>query len=332
MNGSRPALRLREPGAHRAARDRAGPLWTLALLAVAALMVATAGGLFEERVDATTGVSLRDEMRRPASDTRVAAADTHTAATDSRLAVRDAPPLLPTQRFATIALDARQLVANVAMARLALGAEMMGDALDHVQAAIPIAERLIAGHAAGTPAWLPVQDDERVVHTLDDSLAHRHEQPLLAAEAHAVRTQRTVDPQHVLAELQLANRALERGDDVAAAAALEAADASVVAETNVLDLPLERVRDNLVLARELAADRDYGSAADALGFARAALADAELADASLRKRADAIALRHEIDALQARIGPVEPAGIRALRDRLHDGWTTTSAWLRTHAP
>lgn len=292
------------------------PAWTLGLLAVAALVVATAGGLFGEHGDATQPL---------------VAEATHGAPTTPGNVAPSATVVRPGQRFATIALDARQLMADVAIARLALGAELVGDAREHVHTAIPIAERLIAERAGGERDWLPLQDDERVVRTLDDSLARRHEQPLLAAEAHAVRTHRALDPGRILAKLRVADEALSRGDVVASATALEGAEASVVAETNVRDLPLERVHDNLVLARELATDREFSGATDALGFARAALADAELADATLRRRPEVTELQREIAALQAQLGPAEPAGLHALRERLHGWWTNASAWLNASA-
>jgi hypothetical protein len=321
----------------RSAAGPARPAWTLALLAVAALVVATAGGLFGERVDAPAAAATPESTpTSTAPDGAAANVQPAPAATASPggASTKVATPVaagFPEQRFATIALDARQLMADVAIARLALGAELEGDARDHVEAAMPIAARLIADRAPGDPAWLPLQDEERVVRTLDDSLARRHEQPLLAAEAHAVRTHRALDPKLLLAKLHVADEALIRGDPVAAATALEGAEASVVAETNVRDLPLERVHDNLVLARELATDREFTGAADALGFARAALADAELADGTLRRRPEVAELQREIAALQAQLGPAEPAGLHALRERLHGWWTNASAWLTARA-
>jgi hypothetical protein len=175
---------------------------------------------------------------------------------------------------------------------------------------------------------VPLQEDERVVRTLEDSLARRHEGAVVAAEAHAVHTHRAVDPRTVQRKLEAAASALERGDAPAAAEALDGAESSVVAETSVRDLPLERVRDNLVLARQLAGDGAYGGASDALGYARAALADAELADATVRTRPEATRLRDEMQTLQAQIGTQEPAGLRRLQAAIGRAFDAVAAWLR----
>jgi hypothetical protein len=238
-------------------------------------------------------------------------------------------------RLAELAREGRRLMANVAIARIAVGAGLYPTATTHVHDALPLAERLVADGAAfgaahpaqiaklardarpGTAAWLPLQDDERIVRTLDATLAARDAAPVAPAEAHAVRTRRKVDARRVLAHLERADAALGRADYGAAADELVAAEAAIVAETDVRDLPLERVHDDLALARRLAADRNYGSAADAVGFARAALADAELATPGLRDRPDVVALRAEIAGLESRVGPREPAGLQRLEATMH---------------
>jgi hypothetical protein len=287
------------PPRHDAGPARARVAAAVAVLATAVLVAAAANGLFTPR------------------ETRASAAPDAAPVTTT---------LPPQRRFADVALDTRRLMADVSIARVALAAEMPDDARTHVEAALALAARLAAAPGEHGP-WLPLQDEEHVVRTLDDSLARRHELPLLAADAHAVRTRRALDPGVVLARLRAADAALTHGDVVGAAAAIDGAESSVVAETDVRDLPLERVHDNLVLARELATDGDRASAAEALGFARAALADAELADGALRSRPEAVQLGAEIAALQTRIGPVRPAGLQALHDKVRSWIADASAWV-----
>lgn len=245
-----------------------------------------------------------------------------------------------------LAREARQLVANVQIARIALGADLDRVARDHVADALPAAERLVAeagrfaaahpslaarfvpnGRAPATGTWLPLEDDEHVVRSLDESLRHRHQSPVPAAEAHAVHVHRAVDVGLVLAKLRAAQPLVERGDYGLAIATLDAAEAAVVAETDIRDLPLERAHDDLVVARRLAEERDFGSAADALGHARAALADAELADASLKARPEAVQLGEEIGELQSQVGARVPAGLERLHDAVGRWLAVLGRWL-----
>lgn len=234
--------------------------------------------------------------------------------------------------------EARRLMANVSIARLALAADMPDVARKHVYEALPVAEKLVTSTSrfnVADPAlaarltfnakagkrdfWLPIENSEFVVRTIDEALLKRHRPEIVAADARMVHVRINLDTANVLREVRAARDALVAGNFGVAMRALDSAQASAVSETEVVGLPVERVRDNLILARELARDKDFGSASFALGYAREALAEAEKADPTLNKSAEVSMLSREIAQMQAQIKAREPSVLQRM-ERSLDGW------------
>jgi hypothetical protein len=267
----------------------------------------------------------------------VAAASTgHAAAPEP---ARAAP--LPSSASAGISpetqLTARRLIADVEMARTALAADLVSAARQHVSEAVPLAQRLLDQAAADGPRaatasarWIPVQDEQRVVRTPGAGPDGAGAGRVIAADAHSIQTRRAVDAGRVLAHLRVAERSLAASDAAAATRELDAAAGSIASQTEVRDLPLARVHDDLDLARELSARGDDDAANDALDFARAALADAELADVALARNVEAIAMRREIRRLGAQLDARRPGALHALGAALERDAVALGAWLRAH--
>jgi hypothetical protein len=309
----------------------AGPARVLATLALAACIAASFAGSGSRGHGASAETAAAGATIVPVEQSAVPG-----STAEPRRATAPGPDAAPWPDATRLA--ALQLVAHVEMARTALAADLVPAARQHVGEALPLASRLVQvaraeprAESAATPlsreAWIALQNEEHLVRTPAEVARRGGGGAVLAADARAVSTRRTVDAARVLDRLEAAAHALAVGDTRTAARALDDAGGSVVAETSVRDLPLQRVQDDLDLAQRLAAAGDDDGAGDALDYARAAFADAGLGDPALGRTADAAGLRRRIDATETQLALREPAGIAELRDAALRRLRALGTWL-----
>lgn len=251
------------------------------------------------------------------------------------------------KRLHELGREANRLMANISIVRLALSADMHNVAKHHVNDALLQAESLakqaatfnatdptlaarltFKAKAGQNDYWLPIENEEFVVRTLDEALVKQRAPEIVAADARAVHLRIDLDTQNVLREIKRAKTAIAEGNFGVAMAALDSAHSSSVVESDSVDLPLERVRDNLILARELSQDKNYGSAGFALGYAQTALTDAEKSDPALAKLPETAALKRELEQMQKQIKDRDTNALKRFETALDQWAKKVAGWVK----
>lgn len=141
------------------------------------------------------------------------------------------------------------------------------------------------------------------------------------ADVDLVHTRAELDIDLARRHLDAARTALEQKDGDAADAALEAIQRSVRLTTVAVDLPLERARSNLMLARNRVDEGRLEDARAALRVALDALAEYQN-NVGEERAAEVAGLRQEIAALE----PTLQDDARGAREKLDAWWDVVSSW------
>jgi len=250
-------------------------------------------------------------------------------------------------KLAALTREAGTLMAHTGIAAIALDADMRDTARAHVEDALKIADRLAAETVqvnASMPLltakvtekssvgdknyWLPLENDRFTFRDIDAVMARRHVPALDEVDVQSVRMRMYLDTASVQRELQRTKAAIEEGNYGFARDALRLAQLSALSETVAIDQPLQRVRDNLVLARELSAQKNYASARRTLQYAqrelKAIAAGPSKADTTIAK------LQSEINALDEGLEAKNPSAFSHAAADIERWVSQVEGWLKSH--
>lgn len=116
--------------------------------------------------------------------------------------------------------------------------------------------------------WIPVVNDALAVRTMDGDFVKSRKPDVVVSDARIVHYKVLLNTQQIRDQLEKADAALKKKDYEQAEDALELASQAVYSDAQIQDMPLETIRDNLILAQDLADDKNYTGATYALGHAR----------------------------------------------------------------
>lgn len=182
--------------------------------------------------------------------------------------------------------DASKLLADVNIANIALLHNMHGEAVSHVKSAVELAknlERQVKKYNSSDPIkfgkirykknqaeynyWLPLVDETFVSRTLSDLKLSQKAPDVQLIDSHAISEFVAIDTKLLREKVQAAQQSIRENDLDRAALLLDEATESVYRETESDPLPLDSVRDNLILTKELLHDKNYKSARISLDYA-----------------------------------------------------------------
>lgn len=260
-------------------------------------------------------------------------------AKDPKLAAGVQPAAGTTAANEPLVREASKALAHVAIANIAISNQMMVEAQENVTDALAIARTLEASaarlegnaivkagkishkpKASPTDYWLPLANDKFIVRTLDETSTKGALEDLEIADARMVRYSLMLNTKQLRNELESASAALQAKNYGDAESALRRAAASTFSDEFVVDAPLETARDNLVLARELAHDRNYGTARLALDHASRDLERFSASRPPNKKTAEAAtAIQDQIATLKTQIDSKDPSLLRQAEGKI-EGW------------
>lgn len=228
------------------------------------------------------------------------------------------------KQYREMVVQASRLMGHVGIANIAVLHDMIPEATANTKAALEIARKLESETGQFNSEmmklgklqfktdkgqhdfWLPVLNDAFAVRTIDSEYMKSKKPNVEIADAQLVHTRVMLDTKAVLASLEKADAALKAKNYGEAQSALNSAADSAFTEQDVHEMPLETVRDNLVLARELAKDKNYGSAGFALSHAEETLKEYQSA-AGKEHAAKVEQLHKEVVAMKAEIAKGKPS-------------------------
>jgi hypothetical protein len=129
----------------------------------------------------------------------------------------------------------------------------------------------------------------------------------------------TLDTKITDEQLTKAQTAMSKKQYDVAVDALQNISKGIITEIVVEDRPLEAVRDNLILSRELLQDKDYRGASFALKHANTELAKFEKANPDDTDTAKIKKMQSQIYTLQASIDKQEPSALKTAETKI-DSW------------
>jgi len=243
--------------------------------------------------------------------------------------------------------EATTLMAHAGIAAIALDADMRDTARAHIEDALKIADRLTAETAqvnASMPLltakvtektglgdrnyWLPLENDRFTFRDIDAVMARRHTPAVDEVAVQSVRMRMYLDTASVRRDLQRAKRAIEEGNYGYARDALRLAQLSTFSETVAVDQPLQRIRDNLLLARELSAQKNYASARGTLQYAQRELKAIETDQT--KAGPDVVKLQNEINTLEKGLEAKDPSAFSRAATDIERWLAQVEGWLKSH--
>jgi hypothetical protein len=234
---------------------------------------------------------------------------------------------------------ASKVLAHISMADIALVFGMYDDASHHIsnarkkirdfnnQMAITYTSTgsVIAGKLSySTPDgdldyWIPIVNGRFSINAIDGKLLSSKDPDVDVTDAQIVHYKMMLDTKAADDQLAKAQIAMDQKRYDLAMNALQNISKGAISETEVEDRPLEAVRDNLILSRELLQDNDYRGASFALKHANAELSQYEKAspdDADIAKTEE---MHFQIYTLRASIDDEEPSALKTAEAEI-DGW------------
>jgi len=237
--------------------------------------------------------------------------------------------------LAKLRQQASKLLADVAIARIALLHDMQPDADLHLHNAVQGArqlESMTTKFNSGEPIkfgkltyksgekkhdfWLPIANDTFVISSLEEQTLGKKRPDIQIADAQAVGHFVVLDTTMLREKVEAAEKSFKEKNYGHAALLLNEANDSALSEDAIVPLPLETVRENLVLARELCRDKNYGSARIALGYAEETLSQAqrEFSDASDQQKLKH--LQSQISAVRADLAKKDPCVLQRVEQKV----------------
>jgi hypothetical protein len=252
-------------------------------------------------------------------------------------------------RLETLTHESATLMAHTGIAAIALDADLRATASKHVEEALKVAGTLAAETAQvnseypllaaqftqrnGTGQknyWLPLENDKLTVRDLDEVLMRQRAAAIDEVDVQSVRLRMYLDTASVQRELRRAKAAIEEGNYGIARDALRLAQLSTFTETVAVDQPLQRVRDNLVLARELTAQQNYASARRTLQYAQRDLKAFEGTDPMAKADPSLAKLQAEIDVLAKGLESKDSSAFSRASADIGRWVGQVEGWLKSH--
>ncbi len=189
--------------------------------------------------------------------------------------------------YALLLKESSDILGHISMANIALLHDMYPEGIANVKLALKEARALEMQVAEFNSAqqlrfarisytsqkgehsyWIPVVNNALAVRTMDGDFIKSRKPDVVVSDARIVHYNVLLNTQHVRDQLEKADVALKRKEYDKAEQALELASQAMYRDAEVQDQPLEAIHDNLMLARDLADDKNYTGAAYALEHAK----------------------------------------------------------------
>jgi|GEM_PF-3191072 len=230
-----------------------------------------------------------------------------------------------------------EIMGDINIASIALMFGMNDDALNHITAARKAistfngqmgsynstnpmtAGKLSYKTAQGTQDyWIPVMEDRFSVRSIGgDHLASKNPD-IDVKDAQIVHYQMVLDTKVTDEQLAKAQTAISAKQYDVAMTALQNINKATIAETVVENRPLEAVRDNLILSKELLNDKDYRGASFALRHANMELALYEKTNPNNKDSAQIKDMQKKIYSLQASIDKKDPSALKTAETKINE--------------
>lgn len=205
---------------------------------------------------------------------------------------RPAAPDYPSKQDLKLLKQALTVTGHTSIASIALIHKLYPEATANVKAALEVARSLESATEKFSSReairfgrlhyrspygeqdiWLPLLGDSFAVRTLNGTFTKSRHAEASVTDAQMTNILLVLNTTVIRAELEKAEAAMKQKEYHAAWLALERAQEFTGSAEEESDHVLAHARDNLILARELAKDKDFGSSALALTHAAEALAD-----------------------------------------------------------
>jgi hypothetical protein len=264
----------------------------------------------------------------PAAPTQAQASDTPTV-TSRDVTLSPAEEL----QYKQMLKSASAMLGHISIANIALLHDMIPEASANTKSALEQARALEAqtsslnadliksGRITYTADgktkdfWLPLVNDALVVRSVDADYAKASKPSVEEADAEVVHTRIFLNTHDVREGLEKADAAFRTKNYGEAEARLTEAANSTFTHETVKEMPLLSARDNLILARELAKDKNYKAADFALSHAQQYLKQYE-SSAPAAGGDKAKKLEQEISDLQASISKNEPSALGSVEEKI----------------
>ncbi|MCB0332692.1 MAG: YfdX family protein [Bdellovibrionales bacterium] len=233
--------------------------------------------------------------------------------------------------------ESSRVLADVAIAKIALLHDMQNDASSHLQSALKEArelERRTEKYAPQHPmkfgkveyssenkvvsSWLPLVEDTFVVRSLDELFLGKEAPNQELVDVRAVSNYVAINTRELRERIEAAYEANKKNDYGHAVAYLDEATSSIFRESIESPRPLETARDNLILAKELTRDKNYGSARKALHYAQD-IVDGYVGDSSKKNNDEIHGLRNDIREIQTGLAKNDPNLLQRLTQTFERG-------------
>lgn len=176
--------------------------------------------------------------------------------------------------------------------------------------------------------YIPIVDDSFMVHGLEK--AGKKSDKVRETDAVTVHTHVTLDVRKAISGLTEAQAALAASDTAKANASLRGILDSVIGGEVAVSDPLHVVHDNLTLAQNLIAEKQYDSARYALRYAKKGLGDYNFLVHDLDHKKHVETMQKDIDALSERLGKEDPNTLQKAGAEVKTWAAKVKKWLTSH--